>query len=83
MQSPRYTWDEHKAAQNHRLHGIAFEDATKIFDGPTLEQLDDRFEYPEDRWYAIRLVNGLPVTVIFTDFDDQTHRIVSAATGAS
>jgi uncharacterized DUF497 family protein len=74
----RYTWDENKAAQNLRLHGITFEDAIKIFDGPTLEQLDERFDYPEDRWYAIGLVDGRPVTVIFTDVDDQTRRIISA-----
>jgi uncharacterized DUF497 family protein len=74
----RYTWDEDKAARNLRIHKIAFEDAFKIFGGPTLERLDDRFDYPEERWYAIGLAEGRPVTVIYTDLDDQTRRIISA-----
>ena len=74
----RYTWDDDKGTRNLWVHGIAFEDAVKIFEGPTLERLDDRFEYPETRWYAIGLVEGRPITVIYTDVDDQTRRIISA-----
>ena len=74
----RYTWGEDKAAQNLRVHKIAFEDAIKILDGPTLERLDDRFDYREERWYAIGLAESRPVTVIFTDVDEQTRRIISA-----
>ena len=78
MHGLRCTWDENKGTQNLRLHGIAFEDAIKVFDGPTLEQLDEHFDYPEARWYAVGLVDGRPVTVIFTDVDDRTRRIISA-----
>jgi len=74
----RYTWDGDKEARNLWVHRIAFEDAVKIFEGPTLERLDDRFEYPETRWYAIGLVEGRPITVIYTDVDDETRRIISA-----
>jgi uncharacterized DUF497 family protein len=74
----RYTWDVEKAARNIRLHEIAFEDAVKTFDGPTLERLDDRFDYPEERWYAIGLVEGRPVTVIYTYVGEGTRRIISA-----
>lgn len=74
----QYTWDETKAEWNIEVHGIGFEDAVKIFEGPTLEQLDDRFDYQEERWYAIGLVDGHPVTVIYTDTDEQTRRIISA-----
>lgn len=63
---------------NLRGHKIAFVDAIRIFDGPTLERLDDRFDYPEERWYAIGLVEGRPVTVIYTDLDEKTRRIISA-----
>ena len=74
----RYTWDVDKAAQNLRAHKVTFEDAVKIFDGPTLERLDDRFDYPDERWYAIGLAEGRPVTVIYTDLDEETRRIISA-----
>ena len=78
MRGKRYTWDVDKAAQNLRAHKVDFEDAVRIFDGPTLERLDDRFDYPEERWYAIGLAEGRPVTVIYTDLDEQTRRIISA-----
>ncbi|TDI47652.1 MAG: BrnT family toxin [Acidobacteria bacterium] len=78
MRPINYTWDEVKAVRNRRLHRIAFEDAIKIFDGPTLERLDTRFDYPEDRWYAIGLVEGRPVTVIYTVLNEPFRRIISA-----
>ena len=75
----RYTWDEHKNRRTRRLHGIAFEDAIQIFDGPTVETPDDRFNYGEDRIYAIGLVNGLELTVIYADREtNNERRIVSA-----
>ncbi len=63
----RYSWDEEKNRRNAMLHGIAFEDAARIFDGPTVEKEDDRFDYGERRVYAIEIVNGLEITVIYTD----------------
>jgi uncharacterized DUF497 family protein len=73
-----YIWDEHKNRRNVRLHGIAFEDAVRIFDGPTVEQADDRFDYGEHRVYAIGIVNELEITVIFADGRDGERRIISA-----
>ncbi|NJM75898.1 MAG: BrnT family toxin [Acaryochloridaceae cyanobacterium RU_4_10] len=74
----RYTWNKDKNSQNIKQHGIAFEDAKRIFDGLTLEREDDRFDYGETRIYAIGLVNGMEVTVIYTDRDDDERRIISA-----
>jgi len=74
----RYTWDEEKNRRNIALHGIAFEDARRIFEGPTVEKPDDRFEYEEVRVYAIGLVNGLEITVVYTDRDNEERRIISA-----
>lgn len=62
-----FVWDVRKNRRNLALHGIAFEDGAKIFEGPTLERVDDRFDYGEQRVYAIGLVNGLEITVIYTD----------------
>jgi len=31
----RYTWDEEKNRRNRELRGIAFEDAIRVFEGPT------------------------------------------------
>ena len=73
-----YVWDRRKGRSNLTRHGIAFEDAIRIFDGPTLEKVDDRFDYRETRVYAIGVANGLEVTVIYTDVSESERRIISA-----
>ena len=50
----------------------------RIFEGVTVEKIDDRFDYGEIRVYAIGLVNGVEITVIYTDTDDNTRHIISA-----
>jgi uncharacterized protein len=78
----RYSWDKEKNRRNLVRHGIAFEDAIRIFDGPTVEKVDDRFDYGEIRVYAVGLVNGLEITVVYTDEndneDEDERRIISA-----
>ena len=73
-----YVWDRRKGRSNLTRHGIAFEDAIRIFDGPTLEKVDDRFDYREIRVYAIGIANGLEITVIYTDVSESERRIISA-----
>ncbi len=73
-----HVWDGRKNRRNLACHGIAFEDAIGIFEGPTLEKVDDRFDYGEIRVYAIGVVNGLEVTVIYTDVSETERRIISA-----
>ncbi len=72
-----YTWDPAKNQRNIARHGIAFEDAVRIFEGPTLERVDDRFEYGDVRVYAIGIVNETEITVIYTDVSTE-RRIISA-----
>jgi uncharacterized protein len=67
-----------RIGRNVRLHGIAFVDAVRIFEGPTVERVDDRFDYGERRIYALGLVNGLEITVVYTDRKDDERRIISA-----
>jgi uncharacterized DUF497 family protein len=55
----RFTWDPAKNRGNVRRHGIAFQDAVRIFNGPTVEREDNRYDYGEVRNYAIGLVNGI------------------------
>ena len=66
-----------KNAINIRGHGIAFEDAKRC-DGATAERQDDRFDYGERRVYSIGVVNGLEITVIYTDRGEDERRIISA-----
>ena len=74
----RYTWNGSKNRRNLKLHGVEFEDAVRVFEGPTLERVDDRYDYGEERMYAIGVVNGLEITVIYADVDAGERRIISA-----
>jgi len=74
----RFTWTPEKNRINVRRHGIAFQDAARIFDGPTVERVDDRFNYGETRIYAIGLVNGIEITVIYTDRENEERHLISA-----
>jgi uncharacterized protein len=73
-----YVWDKRKGRGNVARHGIAFEDAIRIFEGPTLERVDDRFDYGETRIYAIGVVDGLEITLIYTDVSETQRRVISA-----
>ena len=73
-----YVWDKRKGRGNVARHGIAFQDAIRIFEGPTLERVDDRFDYGETRIYAIGVVGGLEITLIYTDVSETERRVISA-----
>lgn len=56
----QFEWDEAKNLENIRKHEIDFADVPEMFDGPMLIELDDRFDYGEDRWLGIGLLgNGV------------------------
>lgn len=74
----QFVWDRAKNRRNLRLHGIDFEEAVRIFDGPTLERIDDRFDYGETRVYAIGVAMGVEVVVVYTDTTGGKRRIISA-----
>lgn len=74
----RYTWNPEKNRLNLAKYGIAFADAIRIFEGVTVEREDDRFNYGEVRVYAIGVVNGLEITVIYTDRANDERRIIAA-----
>jgi uncharacterized DUF497 family protein len=44
----------------------------------TVEKVDDRFDYGESRVYAVGVVNGLEITVVYTDENEDERRIISA-----
>jgi uncharacterized DUF497 family protein len=60
-----------------RKHGLDFVDAPEIFSRPMLTVLDDRFEYGEDRWIGIGVIQNRIVVVVYTEPDDNTIRIIS------
>ncbi len=78
MRDALHVGDPAKNAGNVRRHGIAFRDAARIFNEPTVERTDDRYDYGEVRIYAIGLVNGIAITVIYTDRNSDDRHIISA-----
>lgn len=73
----RYEWDEQKNEQNIAKHDVDFMDAPRIFLAPLLMTLDDRFEYGEERWSGLGLLEGRVVKIIYTEPDENTRRIIS------
>jgi uncharacterized protein len=72
-----FEWDAAKNAANLEKHGIDFEDAIGIFDGPVLEQPDDRRDYGEQRIVAFGVVEDRELAVVYT-IRGTHRRIISA-----
>lgn len=74
-----FEWDAEKAVRNLRKHGVAFEDAARVFlDDARLETHDGREDYGEDRWATIGLVHAVVLYVVYTIRHEDTIRIISA-----
>ena len=74
----RLTWDPAKNERNLRDHGVDFEDAQQIFDGPTVEFPDDAHSTSEARMRAVGLMYGIEITVIYTDDAPGVRHLISA-----
>jgi len=78
MQSDEFEWDDAKAEANLRKHKISFRAASRVFDDPLVlieQELSD--DYGEDRFVAVGRVEGLLITVVFTERGEGV-RIISA-----
>ena len=74
-----FEWNADKAALNMRKHGVAFEEAARVFlDGERLEIYDGREDYGEDRWATIGQVYAAVLYVVYTVRREDTTRIISA-----
>jgi uncharacterized DUF497 family protein len=75
----QYEWDNGKAAENLRKHGVDFADAIAALEDPNrLEEIDTRFEYSEERIQVIGMVRGDVLLVIITLRGEDSCRIISA-----
>jgi uncharacterized DUF497 family protein len=71
--SLQFEWDEDK----NEKHGLDFEDASEVFDGPMLVALDSRQDYGEDRWIGLGLLEHRVVVVVYTLRGPQLVRVIS------
>ena len=71
----RCEWDPAKALENFRKHRVDFTDA---IDPNRIEEIDDLFDYGEDRIRVIGMAGNRVLFVVTTLRDDSTCRIISA-----
>jgi uncharacterized DUF497 family protein len=71
-----FEWSERKRAANLKTHGIDFLDAARVFAGHTFTFEDDRFDYSEERFVTLGLLDGVPVSIAHTE-NDHEIRIIS------
>jgi hypothetical protein len=55
--------------------GLDFEDAAKVFAGPVLTMVDDRWDYGEDRFLTYGLASDRLVVVVWTPRGHACHVI--------
>ncbi len=73
-----FEWDDAKNTANIAKHGVSFSTAVRIFDGPVLTAVDDRFDYGEIRENSIGLVDGVLFLVVTHTDRNGIIRIISA-----
>ena len=73
-----FEWDNDKDVANRAKHGIGFDEAKHIFDGPVYTVVDDRSDYGELREISIGSLDmAVVISVVHTDRNGKT-RLISA-----
>ena len=75
--SSQFEWDEEKSRVNRAKHGISFEEAQAIFNGPVLTAVDEREDYGEERFISTGQLSTLVVVVVHTSRSGRI-RLISA-----
>jgi len=70
-------WDEEKRRINLTRHGIDFAALARLFENAPFTISDDRYDYGEQRYLTLGLLNGYVVAVVHTE-SDEVIRIISA-----
>lgn len=73
-----YEWDEDKNRTNKKKHGISFEEAKRIFDGPIFTREDDREDYGEERFLSMGMMGSHVVVIVAHTDRAGVTRIISA-----
>jgi hypothetical protein len=77
-----FEWDSAKAEANLKKHGVAFEDAVRVFADPLHISDVERIEGGEHRWQTIGTVDGIRLLLVVHSWRDgdgvDIIRIISA-----
>ncbi len=78
MDNDALEWDDAKAAENWRRHGVTFQQGAKALRDPfAVEWIDDREDYGEERVNLLGMCAGVILHVTYTERCQRT-RIISA-----
>lgn len=77
MRDAGFEWDDAKAAQNIRKHGVAFEAAKEVFDDPFALESVDSPAIHEDRFRVVGMSENRLLLVVYTTSGERI-RIISA-----
>ncbi len=73
-----FEWDEAKADDNLRKHGVSFEFAATAFRDPFgIEWIDEREAYGEVRTILLGMADGTVLVVVYTERESRI-RLISA-----
>lgn len=72
----RYTWHELKRQINLQKWKLDFAQAESVFAGPTYTFDDNRFNYGEQRWVTLGLLDDTVLVIVHTENEDEI-RIIS------
>lgn len=76
MQAMKLSFDPAKRELTLMRRGLDFADAGRIFDGDTLDFIDDRIDYGEKRIVSIGQLDDLTVVVVWT-LREHDRRVIS------
>ncbi len=79
-----FEWDERKATQNVRKHGVSFDEAATVFGDPLSLTIEDAFHSDDEQRFVTigQSTKGRLVVVVHTDRGDSI-RIISARTATA
>jgi uncharacterized protein len=78
IQDRRFEWDADKNRANFAKHGVRFEDAVRVFEGPAMTRVDDRFAYGEERCVVLGCSPSGSILMIVYTIRGRKKRIISA-----
>ena len=70
-----FTWNETKRQTNLKKHGFDFTDTDRVFTKDTFTRPDNRFDYGEQRFNTIGLLETTVVVISHTETEDTIHVI--------
>lgn len=79
-----FEWDDDKASQNLRMHGISFSEASTVFADPFSRTIPDPLHSDEEERFVVLGESGLQHTLIVVHtYRGEVIRIISARAATS